>query len=369
MTAGSGAGWRIDDVLVRTDLASLLDDLAQPAMYATRGRRWHCPVPEHDDHHASVTIHTDHRGHERWRCWSGDDNHRGDAIDLVTRTQRVNRSEAVDWLAQRAGMVPDLPLPTVTPKKPTAAARLDVPLDPAVIRYVGACERILWRPAGRPVLDWLHGRGFNDELLRVNHVGADPGRQMMQRQRGLPYGGGMGAVLPALHEAGTVAYVQTRYLEPGNGPKYDNPAAALGANPRLAWARSAGPARACTLIVCEGIPDALTAAGAGFASVAVLGSQAPDFEVAGRIATAARRNERNVVAVIDNDDPGRAAGERLRELLGEFGVDVTVIVPPAAGLDLNSWAAIEHEWPHVAQSGSPADGFAQHSRSEQIEVG
>lgn len=338
MTAGSGAGWRIDDVLARTDLAGLLDDLAQPAMYATRGRRWHCPLPEHDDHHASVTIHTDHRGHERWRCWSGDDNHRGDAIDLVTRTQHVTRLEAVDWLAQRAGMIPDLPRPAVAPKKPTVAARVDVPLDPAVIRYVGACERILWRPAGRAVLDWLNGRGFSDELLRANHVGADPGRQMMQRQRGLPYGGGIGAVFPALDEAGNVAYVQTRYLKPGNGPKYDNPAAALGANPRLAWARALAPKRHGQLIVCEGIPDALTAAGMGQAAIAVLGSQAPDRSLADAIARRIHTTGERVAIVNDNDPAGQKWASTVAGLLAEHSVDAICIEAPVPGWDLNDWA-------------------------------
>ena len=198
-----GSGWRIDDVRARSDLAALLDDLAQPAMYATRGRRWHCPVPDHDDHHASVTIHTDHRGHERWRCWSGDNHHRGDAIDLVTLTQRTTRPEALDWLAQRAGMIPDLPFPAIAARKPTSS-RVDTPLDPAVVRYVGACEKILWRPAGQPVREWLNGRGFSDELLRANHVGADPGRQMMQRQRGLPFGAALVLCSPRSSRGPTV---------------------------------------------------------------------------------------------------------------------------------------------------------------------
>ena len=73
--------WDIDDVLARTDLAHLLDDYATPAAHDLRNRRWHCPDPVHDDQRASVTMHVDHRGHERWRCWSGD--HRGDAIDLL----------------------------------------------------------------------------------------------------------------------------------------------------------------------------------------------------------------------------------------------------------------------------------------------
>ncbi len=336
-TDSQPGGWRIDDVLARSDLAALLDELAQPATYATRGRRWHCPVPDHDDHHASVTIHTDHRGHERWRCWSGDDNHRGDAIDLVTLTQHSTRPEALDWLAQRAGMIPDLPLPAPAVRKPTSS-RVDVPLDPAVARYVGACEKILWRPAGQPVREWLNGRGFSDELLRANHVGADPGRQMMQRQRGLPYGGGLGAVFPALDERGDVAYVQTRYLEPGDGPKYDNPAGHLGANPRLAWTQSVGPERAGQLIVCEGIPDALTAAGVGHRSVAILGSQAPDHGVAYQIGRRAEQNQLQITLVVDNDPAGLEWGDRLRILLDDTHIDVQVITPPSPGMDLNEWS-------------------------------
>lgn len=57
MTAArSGVRWQIVDVLDRTDLARLLDELAEPATHNMRGRRWHCPLPDHDDHHASVTI-------------------------------------------------------------------------------------------------------------------------------------------------------------------------------------------------------------------------------------------------------------------------------------------------------------------------
>ncbi|MGE3449536.1 MAG: hypothetical protein AB7H92_18365, partial [Microbacteriaceae bacterium] len=260
MTLGDRrARWRIDDVLDHADLAALLDEIAQPATYNVRGRRWHCPLPEHDDHHASVTMHTDHRGHERWRCWSGDDTHRGDAIDLIAATQRLSRAEAIDWIAQRAGMTPDQPLPEPS-RKSRPVRPTHVPLDPAVGRYAAACQRILWRPAGRPVKEWLHGRGFSDELLAANHVGADPGRRMMRRRRGLPYGNSIAAVFPALDPDGNIQYLQARYLDPGDGPKYDNPAATLGSNPRLAWTRPVGAARPGLLVVCEGIPDALTAA-------------------------------------------------------------------------------------------------------------
>lgn len=343
VTSGQPAvRWRIEDVLARTDLTALLDHLAEPATHSVRGRRWHCPLPEHDDHHASVTMHTDHRGHERWRCWSGDDTHRGDAIDLVAATQHLVRAEAIDWLAQRAGMIPDQPLPAARKPRPTTQAV--VPLDPCVTRYAAACERILWGPSGEPVRNWLHERGLNNDVLRVNHVGADPGRRVMRRQRGLPYGNSIATVFPALDPTGNVRYLQARYLEPGDGPKYDNPAAALGSNPRLAWTRAGNPPRPGVLVVCEGIPDALTAAQAGFTAAAVLGSQAPDQSVAVRLASRAEHHDLAIVAVIDNDPSGRAWGQRLGDLLTGHGHGLTIIEPPAEGLDLNAWALSEPGW-------------------------
>ena len=68
--------WPINDVLDRTDLSALLDELTQPSGRMGPGRKWHCPMPYHDDHRASVSMFRDRHGHERWRCWSGDDHHR-----------------------------------------------------------------------------------------------------------------------------------------------------------------------------------------------------------------------------------------------------------------------------------------------------
>lgn len=356
--------WQIDDVLARTDLAGLLDQLAEPATHQVRGRRWHCPLPDHPDHHASVTMHTDHRGHERWRCWSGDDTHRGDAIDLVVATQWLSRAEAIDWLAQRAGMIPDRPLPPPVQRRQPRQRRV-VSLDPAVPRYAAACERILWSRGGDQVREWLHGRGFSDEVLHANRVGADPGRNRMRRQRGLPYGSSPAAVFPALDPAGTVRYLQARYLDPGDGPKYDNPAAALGTNPRLAWTRTPAVAEPGVLVVCEGIPDALTAAHAGYRSVGVLGSQAPDHIVADRLATYADHHDLALVAVVDADPAGRAWGARLEGLLASHGRRLTVVEPPEEGLDLNAWAVRDVTWPHALAIGH---GISERPYALEVDV-
>ena len=113
--------------------------------------------------------------------------------------------------------------------------------------------------------------------------------------------------------------------------------------------------RAGVLVVCEGIPDALTAAGAGLRSVAVLGSQAPDRSVATRIARDADECDVRVVAVIDNDDAGRSWGARLTSLLAEHGVGLDVVEPPGAINDLNAWAIAE---PELGDARWPCDSVA-----------
>ena len=105
----------ISDIVARIDLATLLDELATPAAsHSARGRRWHCPITGHDDEHPSVTMYTDSHGHQRWRCWSGAEDHRGDAVDLVVAVHNLSPGDAIDWLADRIG-----PTPTAAPPRPS----------------------------------------------------------------------------------------------------------------------------------------------------------------------------------------------------------------------------------------------------------
>jgi DNA primase len=348
--------WDIDDVLARTDLAQLLDEYTTPAIRNLRGRRWHCPDPHHDDHRPSVTMRTDHRGHERWRCWSGD--HRGDAIDLVMVARGVDRRDAIETLAGRAGLTPDHPLPPPVPRRPTPRPSV-VPLDPLVVQYAQACERILHTLGGDPVRRWLADRGIGPDVARANHVGADPGRQRLFRRRGLPYGASVAATFPALDQAGNIRYVQARYLDPVDGAdKYDNPSRHLGSNPRISWTRPVGDPRPGLLVVTEGIPDGLTAAQAGYTTAAILGSQNPDTTVAARLATRAERDGLHIVAVTDADPAGHRWGGQLGELLAEHDHTPTLIQPPV-GNDLNDWAQLDAEWTREFDMLTPFSGPAE----------
>lgn len=334
--------WSIGDVLDRVDLASLLDEFTTPAQGVGSGRRWHCPMPNHEDHRASVSMFRDRLGHERWRCWSGD--HRGDAVDLVAIASGRSKADAIEWLAGRAGMSHDRPLPPPRPK-PVVEPGVSSAMDPVVAHYVRMCARLLDGPQGRPVRDWLHSRGFDDATIRANQIGIDPSRTRLRRPKGLPTGVTVAATFPVFDPAGNLTYVQARYLDTDQaGRKYDNPSAAMAPHPRLAFPIVTRAVETSDLLVCEGLPDALTAAQAGFTAIGLLGAHTPDDAVAARIAAHARNCRLDVTLVCDPDDAGRRVAEVLDPLLRRAGITPHVLTPPD-GLDLNDWAQRDPNWP------------------------
>lgn len=336
-----GERWDRRDVLARTDLAAVLTDLGGEPVRLGRLARWHCPDADHPDSDPSVTMFTDRNGIERWRCWSG--GHGGTAIDAVIAAHHLDIGTALAELATRAGLTAGEPLPPVVPRPPVRPAA--TVLDPGVVAYVEACEQILWTRTARPVLDWLHERGIGDAVLHANRVGADPGPGLLRRPpTGFP-AGGLAAVFPALAIDGcTITYCQTRYLAPPPGRgRYDNPSAARGPNPRVGWVTVDRVHYVEALLVCEGLPDAYSAAEAGFSAVAVLGAGYPDAHVADQIAAA--RGERTVVVVYDADDAGRVGARTLTGLLHARQVPVIDVCPPETVGDLNAWAQTTTTWP------------------------
>jgi DNA primase len=305
----------------------------------------------------------DRRGVQRWKCWSG--GHGGTAIDALLVARGGTIADALADLEHRAGSAPEIrrsrPLPSRTPT-PVESRREP---DGALLDYVAACERTLWQPAGRKILDYLvNERGLAPEALKANHIGADPGPATLRRAAGLPRGGAA-AVLPALDLDGKVMYVQARYLDPVDGrPKYDNPAGRLAANPRIGWVHPAMLSDRRHLVVCEGALDALSIAGKGMTAVAVLGATYVDERVAREVARGAAG--RQVMLAFDGDPAGRRAGETLAASLSSIGCPNRVL-PLPDGCDVNAMLGTDDRW--IARQLEPTPtrhGVGQHELARTL---
>jgi len=314
-----------DDLLARVDLPHLLDALTTGHGHG-RHRTWNCPDPEHPDVHPSVTVHTAARGVERWKCWSGD--HGGTAIDAVVAARRLPVGDAIRWLNDNYAQLEPVD------RKPPAPGRPIGEPAPEVIEYVERCAKLLWTGSGRQVREWLNARGYSDEILALNKVGADPGRRYLPRPKGFP-GGWPAAVYPALDRHGSITYFQARYLDPPDGRgKYDNPSRRWAANPHLGWVRPIGGGIGGPLVVCEGIADALAVAERGSTSVGVLGTELVHRRVAAELAEDA---DDGVVVCFDADGAGQRGAHRLLEELCDSGVRRARNLVPPDGLDATSW--------------------------------
>ena len=318
-----------DELLARTDLAALADELL--GFHAGNGRhaRWPSPVPNHPQTGRTppMSIFVDHRGIERWTCFATGAN--GTAIDLVMTATGRSVGDAMAWLAERARLDrPPPERPPIPKRRPPEPPRREP--SAALRAYVEACERLLWKPEGAAIRRWLvEERCLDPDVLRHNRIGADPGPKILRRPKGLPCCG-PAAVFPAVDENSQAVYFQARYLDPPpDRGKYDNPTRRHAQNPRAAVIEPAGGVRAGPTVVTEGVPDALAAATCGYRAVAILGAGLPDDRVADRLVS--RRGP--IVIAFDSDPPGRAASERLRNFLDRR--DVLEVVPPVS--DLNSW--------------------------------
>lgn len=332
-----GSTYRIDrdELLGRVELTEVLDALSAGGFERHGRRAWRCIDPAHPDENPSVKVSVDRTGTQRWRCWSG--GHGGTAIDAVMVAKSMPVGDAIRWLNDHHAHLDTITREPAPPSKPIGRP------DPEVAGYVHRSHRLLWTPAGEPVRDWLHHRGLDDDVLKANIVGADPGRRYLPRPKGFP-GGSPAAVYPALDTNGDPVYFQARFLDPAGGrPKYDNPARRWAANPRVAWLTPPdGASERRPLVVTEGIADGLIAAQAGFAAVGVLGSQYPDARVADAIAEQA--GDRPIVICFDADDAGWRGAERLAEMLNERNKASTTVIKPPDDLDLTDWTVDDPNW-------------------------
>ena len=252
-------------------------------------------------------------------------------------------------------MIPDRPLPPVGAQDPPRAAGGDDgpgrrTLRPdlrrgAVPSPQGATGA---RLAARP-------RVRRRDASAPTCVGCDPGRQLMRRQRGLPYGKAIAATFPAFDPPARSRFVQARYLDAdAAGRKYDNPAAALAPTPASPSpvTPTAPPTRGRAARVRRDArrphrrPGRLPARRA---------ARRPDPRRVGRRPRRQLRRQhrpRRRVDVATPTTPGATPGDRLADLLAAEHVDPIIVEPPAdltdadgaPVVDLNAWAQLDPDW-------------------------
>lgn len=339
-----------DAILAGVDLAALADELLGPHRGTARSPTWPCPSPHHTQTGRTppVTVFRSRDGHQRWHCHGCGAG--GTAIDLVLATTTHDVKTAMEALAARTGV-------RDAGRRPPERRAADPGPSPRTVRdpaaleaFVEDCAARLWTPSGGPARRWLtEVRGMPEDVLRVNRVGADPGRRRQTRPDGMP-SAGPSVVLPVI-DGERVVFAQLRPLVQW-GPKYVNASAALAPNPRVALCRPAEQRGSCA-IVTEGMLDALAATAAGYRGAALLGAAVPEDEhhpVAGTLAARLAALGGPLVTALDADDAGALATDRLHNLLSANGLPATRLHLPPGAKDLNEWMQSATDWPQELET-------------------
>jgi DNA primase len=259
----------------------------------------------------------------------------GDVFSFVQSTRNIGFREALELLADRAG----IELGSLSPedrRRRAEGKRTRKVLESALALF----RRGLGSAAGRSALSYLRGRGFTDETLQAFDLGFIPTDfRRVLLDSGVPstaldgagftaaFGGRIAFGIRDGHGA-LVGYGARRLAGSDDGPKYVNtretPWFSKG---RLLYGldkASRALAQTRRLIVMEGYTDVMMAHQAGMHEVvATMGTSFTKEHMRllkGRVS--------NMVLVFDGDEPGRRAAERAVRLALEHGLECRVLLLP-----------------------------------------
>ena len=316
------------------------------------GSKYKALCPFHDDHNPSLELNPDRQSFKCWSCLAG-----GDIFDFVKDYERVDFSEALRMLADRAGVVLGEPAAPSAPglSKVELLAVTSWAEDAFVEALTQSGEaasylekrgisadsigrfRLGYAPETR---DWLTARarkaGISAAALeRVGLIVRSEkspvpherfrGRLIFPihdpRGRTLGFGG---RILPSIEQKNAEAGLKAaKYLNSPETPLFQKRRILYGADLARPLARAEG-----WVAVVEGYTDVIAAHQVGLSNVVgTLGTALGDDHV-----TALRRLSDRAVLVFDGDEAGQKAADRSLELFLGHEVDVRVLVLPE-GLD------------------------------------
>lgn len=366
------------------EAVDIVDVIGERVSLSRKGKDYVGLCPFHDDHKPSMSVSQSKQIFKCWACGAG-----GDVIRFVQMSHRVEFKEALQLLAQRAGI-------EWSAGGGDGRGSADRERLRAAMQW--ACEhfrRNLHAPIGRTALEYARSRGFSDEAIERFRLGfAPPAWDDLLRAAGRA---GIGretlteAGLIAAHEDRIYDRFRNRLIFPIHDPMGrtiafggrtlgDDPAKYLNSPETplfnksrtlfgLDLARDAISA-AGEAIVVEGYVDALLLSAFGIQNVvAPLGTALTDSQVK-LLKPLAQR----VIMCFDGDEAGERAADRAVETALVHRLDVRVAVLPEdedpadivigrgsdemRGLLQSAVGALEFKWTRVARrvaSNDPAN--------------
>ncbi|MCL2846939.1 MAG: DNA primase [Firmicutes bacterium] len=312
-----------------------------------KGRQhWAC-CPFHSEKTPSFAINDTQQFYKCFGCGAA-----GNVISLVKQLESVDFMGAIELLAKWANLtMPKLAADPDYAKRKEKKERMFEMVECARAYY---CET-LYRPIGRDALNYLHGRGITDELIKTFNIGLSHDwdaligymRKKGYRDEELIEAGiaakseRSGRIYDAMAERITFAIFDVygscigftgrtlsdkadiaKYRNTAQTMLFDKSAIAYGIdvlkkNKQSNFVES--------LIVVEGNVDVITMVGAGFINtVACMGTALTQFH-----ARVYKRFAQNILLLFDGDNAGQRAAMRAVDILDAEGLSVKVIeLPP-----------------------------------------
>ncbi len=305
---------------------SIVDIVGRRVPLVKKGQNyWGC-CPFHNEKTPSFSVNEDKGFYHCFGCGE-----HGDIISFVMKSENVDFKTAITELAAQAG----LKMPDYKPKPAEQVAR-----EESYYQIMSsACDiyqKLLFEPAGSVALDYIRGRGFNDDMIKKYRIGYAPKNNIIANKfvnvkqdnllaTGMCRRGDYGLydffrdklMFPIFNARGQIVAFSGRSLD-GSEPKYINTTDTELFHKRRTifgfnFARDAIH-RANRSIVVEGQIDAIQMQCNGFPeTVAPLGTALTEDHI-----SMLCKANRNIVFCFDGDAAGQKAAARACDIVMPF---------------------------------------------------
>ena len=187
----------VQDVKAAADMVEVVS--TRTPLRRASGSRFTGRCPFHEEKTPSFSVNPVDKLFYCFGCGKG-----GDLVAFVRETENLDFVGAIEWLAERF-RVP-LEYEEVSPKLDEARRRRER-LYAVLDQTAGYFERLLWNgDAGKPVREYLAGRGLGEEIAKEFRLGLSPGRGLVDKAKE------RGFTLDELKSAGLVTTRGTDYF-------------------------------------------------------------------------------------------------------------------------------------------------------------